>query len=51
MVVVAAVPAVIVRCLLHELDHLNGITFLDHLSALKRQLAEKKLKKYQRIAL
>jgi peptide deformylase len=35
------------RCLLHEYDHLDGITFFDHLSALKRQLAEKKLLKYR----
>lgn len=26
------------RCLQHELDHLNGILFLDHLSPLKRKL-------------
>ena len=39
------------RCLHHELDHLNGITFFDHLSALKRQLAEAKLKKYLRTTL
>lgn len=34
------------RCIHHELDHLKGIHFFDHLSALKRELAEKKLKKY-----
>jgi len=26
------------RCLQHELDHLNGVLFLDHLSPLKRKL-------------
>ncbi len=36
----------VARCMHHELDHLNGIHFFDHLSALKRDLAEKKLKKY-----
>ena len=32
-------------CIQHEMDHLNGIVFLDHLSRLKRQMALKKLKK------
>jgi peptide deformylase len=39
------------RCFLHEIDHLNGITFFDHLSALKRQMAEKKLQKVRRVAM
>ncbi len=30
------------RCVQHELDHLNGVTFFDHLSRLKRQRIEKK---------
>ncbi len=29
----------------HEIDHLHGILFLDHLSALKRTLYKKKVKK------
>lgn len=29
----------------HEIDHLNGILFIDHLSPLKRQLYKKKVKK------
>ncbi|MEN8190195.1 MAG: peptide deformylase [Thermodesulfobacteriota bacterium] len=29
----------------HEIDHLNGILFLDHLSSLKRTLYKKKIKK------
>lgn len=29
----------------HEIDHLNGILFLDHLSSLKRGLYKKKVKK------
>ncbi len=32
-------------CIQHELDHLQGIVFLDHLSLLKRKLAIKKLEK------
>lgn len=31
----------------HEIDHLHGILFLDHLSKLKRALLEKKMKKVQ----
>lgn len=30
-------------CVQHEIDHLNGILFIDHLSALKRSRIEKKL--------
>jgi peptide deformylase len=30
----------------HEIDHLNGILFIDHLSALKRSLYKKKVKKW-----
>ncbi len=33
------------RCLSHEIDHLNGILFIDHLSALKRNLIKNKIKK------
>jgi peptide deformylase len=32
-------------CIQHELDHLNGVVFLDHLSPLKRKMALKKLEK------
>jgi len=33
------------RALCHEIDHLDGILFVDRLSALKRKLIRKKLKK------
>ncbi len=33
------------KCVHHEIDHLNGIVFLDHLSPLKRKMLEGKLKK------
>lgn len=36
------------KCIQHELDHLNGIIFIDHLSRLKRQLVDKKFAKHQR---
>lgn len=32
-------------CIQHEVDHLNGILFLRHLSRLKRSMIEKKLRK------
>ncbi len=33
------------RVIQHEVDHLNGILFIDHLSSLKRALYKKRLKK------
>jgi peptide deformylase len=33
------------RCLQHEIDHLNGILIIDHISSLKRSLYRKKLMK------
>ena len=35
-------------CIQHEMDHLDGILFVDHLSALKRTIILKKLKKIKR---
>lgn len=35
------------RCLQHEIDHLDGVLFIDHLSALKRSML---LKKYRSLA-
>ncbi|MAW98272.1 MAG: peptide deformylase [Sphingomonas sp.] len=37
-------------CLQHEMDHLEGIVFLDHLSRLKRQMILKKLQKARKTA-
>ncbi|MDP9052904.1 MAG: peptide deformylase [Acidobacteriota bacterium] len=36
------------RCMLHEIDHLNGILFINHLSALKRDLIKRRIKKLQK---
>lgn len=33
------------RVIQHELDHLNGVLFIDHLSPLKRSLYKRRLKK------
>ncbi|CAI8035796.1 Peptide deformylase [Geodia barretti] len=35
------------RALQHEIDHLNGILFIDYVSGLKRQLLRGKLRKLQ----
>ena len=35
-------------CLQHEMDHLNGILFIDHLSRLKREMVLKKLAKQRK---
>ena len=35
------------RCMLHETDHCDGIVFLDRMTALKRQLAKRKIKALQ----
>lgn len=37
-------------CIQHEMDHLEGILFIDHLSRLKREQAVKKVKKLTRAA-
>lgn len=38
-------------CIQHEIDHLNGVLFVDHISALKRQrIREKMLKLKKQIA-
>jgi peptide deformylase len=36
-------------CLQHEMDHLEGVLFLDHLSKLKRNMALKKLAKAKKL--
>jgi peptide deformylase len=36
-------------CLQHEMDHLDGVLFVDHLSRLKRTMALRKLAKAQRL--
>ena len=37
-------------CIQHEMDHLNGVLFIDHLSRLKRSMALKKLDKLRKAA-
>ena len=37
-------------CIQHEMDHLDGVLFIDHLSRLKREQAVKKVKKLVKAA-
>ena len=37
-------------CIQHEMDHLEGVLFIDHLSRLKRQMMLKKLQKAKKLA-
>jgi peptide deformylase len=37
-------------CLQHEMDHLEGVLFIDHFSRLKRSMAIKKLTKAKKLA-
>ena len=37
-------------CIQHEMDHLQGTLFIDHLSRLKRQMVLKKLEKQRKLA-
>jgi peptide deformylase len=41
----SVMSGLIARCFLHELDHLDGVCFVDKVSSLKLQLAMKKLRK------
>lgn len=43
--IVIDVDGMLARVLLHEIDHLNGVLFLDHLSSAKRTLLKSKLTK------
>jgi len=36
------------RCILHEIDHLDGVLFIDHISALKRNMILRKMAKERR---
>ncbi|MGE0774156.1 MAG: peptide deformylase [Sphingomonadaceae bacterium] len=42
------IDGLLATCLQHEMDHLEGILFIDHLSRLKREMILKKLKKERR---
>ena len=42
------IEGMLATCLQHEMDHLEGILFIDHLSRLKREMVLKKLEKARR---
>jgi peptide deformylase len=42
------IDGMLATCLQHEMDHLEGILFIDHLSRLKREMVLKKLEKARR---
>ena len=35
-------------CIQHEIDHLNGVLFIDHLSRMKRSMMTKKMVKFKK---
>jgi peptide deformylase len=45
-----AMEGLMATCIQHEMDHLEGILFIDHLSKLKRSMALKKLEKARKAA-
>ncbi len=42
---IMAADGLMATCLQHEIDHLNGILFIDHISRLKREMVIKKFRK------
>jgi peptide deformylase len=42
------ITGLLATCLQHEMDHLNGVLFIDHLSRLKRDMILKKLTKLRK---
>ena len=46
----AEIDGMLATCLQHEMDHLEGILFIDHLSRLKRSMALKNLEKMRKAA-
>ena len=43
------IDGMLATCLQHEMDHLEGILFIDHLSRMKRQMVLKKLEKQRKL--
>jgi peptide deformylase len=44
------IDGMLATCLQHEMDHLEGILFIDHLSRLKREMVLRKLAKLKKAA-
>jgi peptide deformylase len=47
---IEVIDGMLATCLQHEMDHLEGILFIDHLSKLKRDMLMKKLIKLRKAA-
>jgi len=45
---ILAAEGLLATCLQHEIDHINGLLFIDHLSKLKRSIALRKSAKLKR---
>jgi peptide deformylase len=46
----AEMDGLLATCMQHEIDHLNGVLFIDHISRLKRDMVLKKLAKLRKAA-
>lgn len=46
----AEMTGLLATCMQHEIDHLNGVLFIDHISRLKRSMLLKKLDKARKAA-
>jgi peptide deformylase len=46
----AELDGLLATCMQHEIDHLNGVLFIDHISRLKRDMVVKKLAKLRKAA-
>lgn len=42
---------IMATCIQHEIDHINGVVFVDHISKLKRDMIHKKLIKAKKLGL
>lgn len=42
---------IMATCIQHEIDHVNGVVFVDHISKLKRDMIHKKLTKAKKLGL
>ena len=43
------VDGLLATCIQHEIDHINGVVFVDHISKLKRDMILRKLKKAKKL--
>lgn len=44
----AEFDGLLATCMQHEMDHLNGVLFIDHVSRLKRDMLMRKLSKIRK---